>query len=121
MPKTFTLTDPNNHLLASLSEPHARRLAAKKYGLSSGCLPLLAGLAFRENQHLSTRPRDLYRAEIVNEKLARAYLRELIGAKFAELSTHRGCRYLRPTLTGLGVTAYYAREMRTGAKEFLKF
>ena len=121
MPQIFTLTDPNNHLLASLSEPRARRLTAKKYGLSSGCLPLLAGLVFRQNQRLSTRPRDLYRAEIVNEKLARVYLRELIGTGLAELSAYRGCRYLRPTLTGLGVTAYYAREMRTGAKDFLKF
>lgn len=121
MPQNFTLTDPTNHLLASLTEPRARRLTAEKYGLRSGCLPLLAGLVFRQNQRLSTRPRDLYRAEIVNEKLARYYLHELIRAKLAELSLYRGCRYLRPTLTGLGVAAYYAREMRTGAKEFLKF
>ena len=56
----------------------------------------------------------------MNEKLARAYLRELVRAELAELRMYRGCRYLCPTLTGLGVIAYYAREMRTGAKEFLK-
>jgi len=121
MPQKFTLTNQSNHLLFSLSEPRARRLTAKKYGLSSGCIPLLAGLVFRAEQRLSTRPRDLYLAEVVNEKLARLYLRELIGAGFAQISPYRGCRYLRPTLTGLGVAAYYAREMRTGAKEFLKF
>ena len=120
MPQTFTLTDSTNHLLASLTEPRARRLTAEKYGLRSGCLPLLAGLVFRQNQRLSTRPRDLYRAEVVNEKLARAYLRELLRAGLAELSPYRGCRYLRPTLNGVGVAAYYAREMRTGASEFSK-
>ena len=120
MPKPFTLTNTTNHLLASLTEPRARRLTAKKYGLSSGCLPLLAGLVFRHNQRLATRPRDLYRAEIVNEKLARAYLRELIRAGLVQLNSYRGCRYLSSTVNGLGVAMCYAREMRTGAKEFLK-
>ncbi len=117
----LTRADQDRSLLVSLSEPRSRRLTAKKYGLSSGCLPLLAALVFRSNQRLSTRPRDLYRAEIVNEKLARTYLRELIGAGLAELSSYRGCRYLRPTVTGLGVAVYYARETRTGAIEFLKY
>jgi len=118
MRKSSIEADTSKSLLVSISEPKARRLVAKSAGLSSGALPVLSAIAWRDRKRLSTRPKTVYSAGIANEKLVREYLRELILAGFVRLDHYRGCRYLHITLEGLAVAAEYTRRIRAGALAF---
>ena len=110
--------DTNKSLAVSAAEPKARREVAKKAGLPSGALPVLAALVLAYNNRQATRPRTLYAAEIASEKLVRAYIRKLIGVGLVSLQRLRGCRYLTPTLAGLALASEYTRRIRAGSLAF---
>lgn len=105
-------------LLTVLAEAAARQKAAKKAGIRSGCLVLLAGIVFRRHAGHNTRPKHLHETGCMGEKLARAYIRELIGAGLVRLQVVRGCRWLSPTLDGFAVATDYARHIRSGSRDF---
>jgi hypothetical protein len=110
--------DTNKSLAVSLSEPKARREVAKKAGLPSGALPVLAALVLAHNNRQATRPRTLYAAEIASERLVRAYISKLIGANLVSMQRLHGCRFLSPTLDGLALTSDYTRRIRAGTIAF---
>ena len=118
MTKSDPLTEEKKTLLTVVAEAAARKIIAKKAGIKSGALPLLAAIAFRRYQGHNTRPQQLYAGAVCNEKLARSYIKQLIGAGLVHLQIVRDCRWLSPTLAGLGVAGNYAREIRNRGKDF---
>lgn len=118
MPTESQLSEADKSLAISLAEPAARRKVAKSAGIPSGAVPVLAGVVFRARIRQSCRPRTLYGAGIASEKLVRAYIRQLIQAELVSLERLRGCRFLHPTLKGLGVAAEYSRQIRLGCRAF---
>ena len=118
MPRESKISEATKSLLISLSEPKARRKCAKAAGIPTGAVPVLAGLVYKYRMNQISRPRTLYGAEIASEKLIRAYIRCLIQSELVRLEVRRGCRFLHPTLKGLGIAAEYAREIRAGSRAF---
>ena len=103
-------------LLLTAAEPAARRIVAKKHGIKSGAVPVLAALVARADLRLTSRPKDLYSAKIAGEKLVRGYLRGLVLAGLVADERHRGLRTVRPTLRAYGVMGDYHRALRGGAR-----
>ena len=92
MPKPDPQAEQQKTLLTIVAEAAARKKIAKSAGIKSGCLPLLAGIIFRSYNGQNTRPGQLYSAAVVNNKLARAYIRLLIDAGLVRLQVIHGCR-----------------------------
>ena len=114
MPKSKSISALANALIIIAAEAQARRKVAKLANLPSGALPVLSLIVFRYEQGKSSRPKTVYAAEIVNEALARSYIRHLVAAKLIALTVRRGIRWLAPTLDGIGLAAKYYRAIRTG-------
>lgn len=113
-------SEADNALLITAVEPKARKTAAKAHCIGSGAIPVLAAIHSLRNLGNSVRPRDIYALEIANTPLIRAYIRQLIDAKFARLQSIRGVRWLSPTLEGMTVLGRYARELRSGSRALQK-
>jgi hypothetical protein len=112
--KSKSISAQANTLIVIASEGQARRKVAKLANLPSGALPVLSLIVFRHEQGKSSRPKTVYAAEIVNEALARSYIRQLVAAKLVALTVRRGVRWLAPTLDGVGLAAKYYRAIREG-------
>lgn len=118
MPKVDPLAEQQKTLLTVVAEAAARQKIAKKSGIKSGCLVVLAGIVFRHRQGHSTRPKHLYLAATMNEKLTRAYARQLVEAGLVRLQVVYGCRWLSPTLDGVAVATNYARQIKENSNAF---
>jgi hypothetical protein len=105
-------------LLTIATEPKARRIVAKAYGLPTGAMPVLAALGFRDSQGESTRPREVYGAELGSETLIRHYIAVLIKARLVERFTIYRTRFLRLTSQGITVVGRYERELREATVAF---
>ena len=116
MPKSKSISAQANALIIIAAEAQARRKVAKLANLPSGALPVLSLIVFRHEQGANSRPKTVYAAEIVNEALARSYIRQLVAAKLVALTVRRGVRWLAPTLDGVGLAAKYYRAIREGRR-----
>ena len=114
MPKSKSISALANTLIIIAAEAQARRKVAKLANLPSGALPVLSLIVFRYEQGKSSYPKTVYAAEIINEALARSYIRQLVAAKLISLTVRRGVRWLAPTLDGVGLAAKYYRAIREG-------
>ena len=96
------------------AEAAARRCCAKSANINSGAIPVLALLVGRREQGENSRPKTVYLANIANEGLVRALIRQLVAAKLVALTVRRGVRWLAPTLDGIVLASKYTRAIRTG-------
>lgn len=119
-PLSLTVSKPHplnvqaNALCLIVAEAEARREVSKQANVPSGALPVLALLVFRYEQRKISHPAAVYAANIANVALVRSYIRLLVDAELIALTVRRGCRTLRPTLTGLGLASKYYRAVREG-------